>query len=192
MMKVTPETALIVVDVQNDFCAGGSLAVPEGDHVVGVLNRYIGRFDGAGNVVVATRDWHPAGHISFKARGGPWPPHCVENTRGAAFHPTLRFPPGAWLISKGTNADADAYSGFDGTDLEIRLRRHGIRDVWVGGLATDYCVRATVLDACGKGFKAVLLADACKGVEAHPGDAARAIEEMRRAGARIARMEDLC
>ena len=191
MLRVSPETALIIVDVQNDFCPGGSLAVPEGDQVVGVLNRYISRIDGGGGVVGATRDWHPPGHISFKEQGGPWPPHCVQNTRGAEIYSELALPPGAWLISKGSKRDADAYSGFDGTDLEVRLRRRGIRTLWVGGLATDYCVRATVLDAVRSGFKTVFLEDASRGVEVRPGDTARAVDDMRAAGADIGRLEDI-
>jgi len=179
-----PGDALLIVDVQNDFLPGGSLAVPHGDEVVPVLNRAIGAFEAQGLPVYATRDWHPERHCSFRAQGGPWPPHCVAHTRGAEFAPALRLAPAATLISKATSADRDAYSGFEGTDLDRRLRAGGIRRLVVGGLATDYCVLNTVRDALQRGYEVMLLTDAIRPVDIQPGDGRRAEEEMARLGAR--------
>lgn len=179
-----PRKALIIVDVQNDFCPGGALAVPAGDEVIAPLNRWAERFTTEGWPVFATRDWHPADHVSFRARGGPWPAHCVQGTPGASWHPDLRLPPGTVVISKGDHPDREAYSGFEGTDLERRLRELGVTQVYVGGLATDYCVKNTVLDAVRRGFATYFLTDACRGVNVQPGDADRAIAEMEAAGAR--------
>jgi len=178
-----PGDALLIVDVQNDFLPGGSLAVPEGDRVVPVLNRYIRDFTAAGLPVYATRDWHPEGHCSFAAQGGPWPPHCRAGTRGAAFAPGLKLPEGAVVISKADTVEKDAYSGFQGTDLAERLQAAGVRRLFVGGLATDYCVLNTVRDALAAGFGVVLLEDAIRAVDVKPGDGARAEAEMVRAGA---------
>jgi nicotinamidase/pyrazinamidase len=185
---LTPGTgdALIVVDVQNDFLPGGSLAVAQGDAVVPPLNRLMAAFDGAGLPVVATRDWHPEDHISFAAQGGPWPVHCVAGGPGAAFGPDLELPPGAVVVSKAERADRDAYSGFEGTGLGERLRGLEVQRVFVGGLATDYCVLNTVLDARRLGFEVVLLTDAVRAVDVAPEDGARAIAQMVEAGARPA------
>ncbi len=183
--------ALVVVDVQVDFLPGGSLAVPRGDEVVPVLNRWLAAAASRGLPVYATRDWHPPGHCSFRARGGPWPPHCVAGSAGAAFAPGLLLPGGADVVSKATDPDRDAYSGFQGTDLDARLRAAGARRLLVGGLATDYCVLETVRDARRLGYEVLLLADAVRAVEVRPGDGARALEEMRRAGARPAALADL-
>lgn len=179
-----PGDALLLVDVQNDFLPGGSLAVPRGDEVVPVLNRAIAAFEAQQLPVYATRDWHPERHCSFRAQGGPWPPHCVAHTRGAEFAPTLRLPPAASVISKATSADRDAYSGFDDTDLDSRLRAAGIRRLFIGGLATDYCVLNTVRDALRLGYEVMLLTDAVRAVEVQPGDGRRAEDEMARLGAR--------
>ena len=176
--------ALIVVDVQNDFCPGGSLAVERGDEVVAPLNRLIEEFLSRGEPVYKSRDWHPSTTKHFKAYGGTWPVHCVQGTRGAEFHPDLNDDPRVRVVSKG-EGDEDNYSAFDGTDLAAQLREAGVREVWVGGLATDYCVKQTVLDALGAGFKVRALRDAMRAVNARPGDDARAVEEMRRAGAEI-------
>ena len=181
--------ALVIVDVQNDFLPGGALAVPHGDEVVPVLNRWIERFTARGLPVVATRDWHPPDHCSFRERGGPWPVHCVAGTEGAAFAPALRLPADALVISKATEPDREAYSGFEGTDLAERLRGLGVRRLFVGGLATDYCVLSTVRDARREGFDVVLLEDAVRAVDVQPGDGARALEEMRRLGAELVRTE---
>ena len=173
------ETALIAVDVQHDFLPGGALGVPGGDAVVAPL--VAAARDAA--LVVKTRDNHPAGHCSFTEQGGTWPPHCVAGTHGAELHPDIAALPGP-LIDKATTLEADAYSGFDGTDLADLLREAGITHVLVGGLATDYCVKATVLDALGAGFDVTVLCDAVASVEVQAGDGERALEEMKRAGAR--------
>lgn len=175
--------ALLLVDVQNDFLPGGSLAVPCGDEVLPVLNRYIGGFMAQGLPVYATRDWHPARHCSFRAQGGPWPPHCIADTHGAAFAAGLRLPPDATVISKATTEDQDAYSGFQGTDLDRRLRAANIRRLFVGGLATDYCVLNSVRDALRLGYAVMLLTNAIRAVDVQPGDGQRAEAEMMRLGA---------
>lgn len=183
--------ALILVDVQNDFLPGGSLAVPSGDEVVPVLNRYIALFEKCALPVFATRDWHPAEHCSFKTRGGPWPPHCIAGSPGAAFSELLRLPAGAQLISKAMTRDQDAYSGFEGTDLDSRLRELGVRRLFVGGLATDYCVLTTVKDARRLGFEVLLLEDGVRAVNVKPDDGPRAIAEMTACGARPITLEGL-
>ena len=183
--------ALLVVDVQRDFLPGGALAVPDGDRVVPAINRYLGRFEREGRLVVLTRDWHPADHVSFRAQGGPWPPHCVAGTPGAGFAPGLDLPAMAQVVSKATRPDAEAYSGFEGTELAARLRQQGVKRLFIGGLATDYCVRATVLDALREGFEVWLLADAVRAVDVQPGDGERAEQAMAQAGARPIRFEQL-
>jgi nicotinamidase/pyrazinamidase len=180
--------ALIIVDVQNDFCPGGTLAVDEGDRVVPVLNRYIREFIKAGSPVFATRDWHPENTRQFKSNGGQWPPHCIQGSRGAEFHPDLQLPKDAIIISAGSDPNEEGYSGFEGRDdkgntLEARLREQGVERLYVGGLATDYCVKHTVLDGLRAGFKVVLLEDASRGVNLKPDDSKNAVEEMVRAGA---------
>lgn len=177
--------ALIVVDVQNDFCPGGSLAVGHGDEVVAPLNRLINEFLDRGEPVYKTRDWHPGKTKHFQAFGGTWPVHCVQETHGAEFHRDLSDDPRVNIVSKGTNESADGYSGFDGTNLAQLLREEGVNEVWVGGLATDYCVKHTVLDALREGFAVKALADAMRAVNVNPDDGARAIDEMRTAGAEI-------
>jgi nicotinamidase/pyrazinamidase len=172
------------VDVQNDFCPGGSLAVERGDEVVAPLNRLIEEFLSRGEPVYKSRDWHPARTKHFAAYGGTWPVHCVRGTRGAEFHPELIDEPRVRVVSKGMG-DEDSYSAFDGTTLAESLRAEGVGEVWVGGLATDYCVKNTVLDALRAGFKVRALSDAMRAVNLRPGDDARAVEEMRRAGAEV-------
>jgi nicotinamidase/pyrazinamidase len=179
-----PKQALIVVDVQNDFCTGGTLAVPQGDEVVEPLNRQIDEFLERGAPVYKTRDWHPPKTKHFAAFGGTWPEHCVQDTKGAEFHPALREDPRITVISKG-EGDIDGYSAFDHTDLASHLHQQGVEEVVVGGLATDYCVKHTVLDALKHGFKVKALEDAMRAVELQPGDGDRAIDEMRAAGAEI-------
>lgn len=183
--------ALIAVDVQNDFLPGGSLPVPQGDAVVPAIKRYLEAFAERALPVFATRDWHPARHCSFKAQGGIWPPHCVAATRGAEFARGLALPPTAVVISKATTPEADSYSAFGGTELAARLRAAGAARLFVGGLATDYCVLNTVRDALAEGFEVLLLADAVRAVDVNTGDGARALDEMRRLGARPIRYEDL-
>ena len=180
--------ALLIVDVQNDFCPGGALAVADGDRVVPALNRYIERFQKSRLLNFATRDWHPEKTRHFKAYGGLWPPHCIQGTKGAEFRADLRLPPNAVVVSKGMAADEESYSGFDGRDekgtaLAELLRAQGIGRLFVGGLATDYCVKHTVLDGLKQGFQVVLLEDATRAVNLEPGDGERAIEAMVQAGA---------
>ena len=175
--------ALIIVDVQSDFLPGGALAVPQGDEVVPVLNRYIAAFAARGLPVYATRDWHPTGHCSFRPQGGIWPPHCIAESEGARFATNLAIPGDAVIMSKATTADKDAYSGFEGTDLGKRLREAGVRRVFIGGLATDYCVLQTVKDALSEGFAVILLRDAIRAVNLKPDDGAEAEREMQRLGA---------
>ena len=187
-ITIDPRTdALIVVDVQRDFCPGGALPVPEGDRVVPAINRVLR----LGWLTLATRDWHPEDHCSFKAQGGIWPVHCVAGTTGAAFHPDLDAKKIRQIISKATTKEAEAYSGFQGTGLAALLKGQGLRRVFVCGLATDYCVKATALDAKGAGFEVVVLEDAIRGVEVHPGDCSKAVEEMRTAGIGFAQASDL-
>lgn len=191
-VKLSPKDALIVVDMQKDFMPGGALPVPEGDKIIPRLNQYTKLFNSLGLPVFFTRDWHPPDHISFKEQGGVWPPHCVQNTEGAMFHKDLFIPQdNRFIISKGTSKDFDAYSGFQGTILDSLLRERGIRRVFVGGVATDYCVKNTVLGAINLGYEAFLLLDGIKGVDVNPGDSERAIEEMLRAGAVGISIEDV-
>jgi nicotinamidase/pyrazinamidase len=186
-----PGDALIVVDVQNDFLPGGSLAVADGDAVIAPINRYAALFSQSGHPVFATRDWHPSDHCSFKSRGGPWPPHCIADSRGSAFPAALALPEAVAVISKATDPDRDAYSGFERTGLARQLRAQGVKRVFVAGLATDYCVLATVRDALAEGFAAILLVDAVRAVNVTPGDGESAIREMRALGATPAQLEDV-
>jgi len=188
--KIKQKDALIIVDVQRDFCPGGALPVPEGDAVVPVLNEYIKIFNKIGSLIYATRDWHPPNHASFKERGGKWPAHCVQNTQGAEFHLGLNLPVETATISKATDPNKEAYSGFEDTNLKEELENKGVTRVFVGGLATDYCVKNTVLDAVKLGFKTVLLEDAVRGVDLKLGDSEKAVKEMMNAGARKATLQD--
>lgn len=188
--------ALIIVDVQNDFCEGGALGVPEGDKVVPVLNEYARRFHERGWKVLASRDWHPEQSAHFRDGGGPWPRHCVRDTSGAEFHPDLRLPEGTAIISKGVDEEEHGYSCFDGTvdgetPLLDYLRQEGVEHLYVGGLATDYCVKQTVLDGLRQNFQVTLLLDAVRGVDVEEGDSARAVDRMIRAGAKTATLETL-
>ncbi len=183
-----PHSALLVVDVQNDFCPGGVLAVAGGDRVVPVLNDYIREATARGLPVYASRDWHPSGSAHFAAQGGPWPVHCVQGSPGAAFHPELRLPPEAIVITKGQSLADDGYSAIegmtpDGTRLADDLRARGIMHLYVGGLATDYCVKASVMDALTSGLRVTVLPGTHAPVNVRPDDGARAIEAMRAAGA---------
>ena len=183
-MTSEKKQALIVVDVQNDFCPGGSLAVAHGDEVVPPLNKLIAEFLQRGNPVFKTRDWHPPKTKHFSDFGGTWPVHCVQGTKGAEFHGDLTDDARIQIISKGLG-DEDSYSAFDGTELAAQLRKLGVDEVLVGGLATDYCVKNTVLDALKEGFAVKALTNAMRPVDLQQGDGDRAIEEMRRAGAEI-------
>jgi len=180
--------ALLIVDVQNDFCPHGALAIAGGDRVVGPLNRIAEHFAAADLPVLATRDWHPPATRHFKEFGGVWPSHCIQESPGAAFHPALRLPQGTVVVSKGSDPDSDAYSAFDGrsadgkslTDILARLH---VRRLYIGGLATDYCVRSSVLDARKAGLEVTVLTDAIVGVNMVEGDCERAVAEMERVGA---------
>jgi nicotinamidase/pyrazinamidase len=183
-----PGDALVIVDMQNDFVSG-SLAVPGGGEVIAVLNRYIDIFTRQRLPVIATRDWHPLRHRSFRESGGNWPAHCVASSAGAAFVPALALPPDAIVISKGTQTDREAYSGFEGTDLDRQLRARGVSRLFIGGLATDYCVLNTVLDARRCGYDVFLLADAIRAVNIGAGDGSRAEAEMQRAGTVAVRID---
>ncbi|HET9016239.1 MAG TPA: isochorismatase family protein [Thermomicrobiaceae bacterium] len=185
---------LLVVDVQNDFCPGGALAVPLGDEVVPVLNAYLERFDAASLPVYASRDWHPVGSHHFREHGGLWPPHCLRDSPGAAFRPDLALPADVVVISSGTGIEEEGYSAFEGTDPDgvpfgDRLHRDGVTHLYLGGLATDYCVRASALDARRHGLAVTLLLDASRGIDVQSGDIARAIEEMRDAGVEIGSLD---
>jgi nicotinamidase/pyrazinamidase len=184
-LSTEPKQALIVVDVQNDFCPGGTLAVAHGDEVVEPLNKLIDEFLERGDPVYKSRDWHPATTKHFAKYGGTWPIHCVQNTKGAEFHPQLKDDPRIHVISKGLG-DTDCYSAFDETDLASQLGDEGVEEILVGGLATDYCVKATVLAGLKQGFKVKALKNAMRAVDLKPGDGERAIQEMRAAGAEIA------
>jgi nicotinamidase/pyrazinamidase len=177
--------ALLVVDVQRDFLPGGALGVPAGDEVIKPINRAVSAFERAGLPIFYSRDWHPVNHVSFKARGGPWPRHCVAGTDGAAFAPTLRMPTSATIISKATTPERDAWSAFAETTLALQLRAAGVRRVYVGGLSTDYSVKATVLDAKREGFDVQVLTDAVRAVDVQPGDGQRALQEMQQSGAQL-------
>ena len=183
IIQPKPGDALLIVDVQNDFLPGGSLAVSHGDEVVPVLNRYLQIFVEHHLPIYATRDWHPAQHCSFQAQGGPWPPHCVAGTQGAKFAATLQLPSVAVIISKATSEGQDAYSGFEGTDIDNRLRAAKISRLYIGGLATDYCVLNTVRDALRLGYQVLLLSDAIRAVDVQTGDGLRAEAEMTKLGA---------
>jgi nicotinamidase/pyrazinamidase len=194
-MADTPaRSALLIIDVQNDFCAGGALEVKGGDRVVAPINRLIARAEARAEPVYATRDWHPRNTRHFKEFGGEWPVHCVAGTPGAAFHPDLRLPADVLVVTTGETVDKEGYSAFEGhvpggRSLLDDLRDRGVTRLYVGGLATDYCVRHSVLDACRAGFEVALLTDAIAGVNVQPDDSSRALEEMREAGARLTTTE---
>jgi len=185
-MTLTDETfrrgdALIIVDVQKDFCPGGALAIDGGDKIIPVLNRWIDAAVAANVPVYASRDWHPADHISFKQSGGFWPPHCIQDSDGARFHPELRLPESTVKITKGVRFDQDQNSVFDQTGLAVRLRQDGIKRLFVGGLAEDVCVLASVLDGRREGFDVVLVSEATRPVTIPGGAEARRV--MQEAGA---------
>jgi len=196
MVEYDDRTALIVTDVQNDFAdPSGSLSVHDGEQVVEAANREIARARAAGATIVYTQDWHPDSTPHFAKDGGTWPAHCVHDSWGAAFHPDLVVAPDSEIVRKGTGGE-DGYSGFtvrdptsgveEGTRLERLLLDRHVRRVVLLGLATDYCVKDTGLDALAKGFETIVVADAVRPVDLEPGDGARALEELRRAGAEIA------
>jgi len=175
--------ALVLIDVQNDFLPGGSLAVAEGDAIVPLCNRYIALFQKYDLPIYATRCWHTPDHCSFQSQGGPWAPHCIAGTVGAAFAMDLQLPDSAVVIAKGESQDKDAYSGFECTDLAERLRAQGVERLFIAGLATDYCVLNTVRDALAQGFQVCLLEDAIRAVNVEPDDGINALADMHQRGA---------
>ncbi len=187
--KLGPGDALIVTDMQKDFLPGGTLAVPGGEELVPLLNRCIASFLERGLPIFATRDWHPGGHCSFRERGGPWPRHCVAGSFGAEFADNLSLPASTVVVSKATEPDQEAYSAFDGTDLDRRLRAANARRLFIGGLTTDYCVRATAADALRLGFSAVLVRDAVRAIDSDAGR--RAVAELEAQGAVLMTSEEL-
>ena len=176
--------ALVIVDFQNDFTPGGALAVPDGDAIADRVNALAA--SGEYDLVVATRDWHPPDHGSFAEQGGPWPVHCVAGTPGAGLHPALDAARVEAIVDKGQDPGTEGYSGFEGTDLATLLRERGVDQVTIVGLATDYCVKNTALDALRQGFSVIVDSTAVRGVEVEPGDSERALEEVRAAGASVA------
>jgi nicotinamidase/pyrazinamidase len=179
--------ALLIIDFQNDFTAGGALAVPGGDEIAPPLKRLAGHYE----IVVATRDWHPPDHASFETEGGPWPVHCVQGTPGAELHPAMDGIELDAIVDVGRERDDEGYSGFENSDLTRLLRQRGVERIAVCGLATDYCVRASAIDAAKEGFDVTVVSDAIRAVEVKPGDGDRAIEDMRTAGAAIATSDEL-
>jgi nicotinamidase/pyrazinamidase len=182
--------ALLITDIQKDFLPGGALPIENGEEIIPVINDYIKRFEASKAHVLASRDWHPQNHVSFKAQGGPWPPHCIQETAGAKFSSELKLPAHTTVISKATNPQLEAYSVFDGTSLAHELRTMGAKRLFVGGLATDYCVVNTIVDARKLGFETIVLMDATLGINAEPGDVDRAIKTMLENGAEQATEED--
>ncbi len=170
--------ALIIVDMQEDFMPWGSLPVKDADSIIPKINEYIEFFRSRGGLIVATRDWHPPDHISFKSQGGPWPEHCVQNTTGANFVKGLRLPPDTLIISKADKPDQEAYSGFQGTQLKDKLLEFGVKNVFICGVATEYCVKSTAIDAVRNGFRTYLLVDAIKAVS----DPTETLTQLRQMG----------
>ena len=185
-MKRSLDSALVLVDIQNDFCPGGALAVAEGDETVAVANSLMPHFP----LIISTQDWHPINHVSFKERGGPWPPHCVQGTQGADLHPALNRTRIAHYFFKASSVDNDAYSEFEGTDdkgrsLDEVLRSYDVTRLYVVGLATDYCVRATVLDGVSRGYQVYVCTDGVRAVNVDARDGEKALEEMSSAGVHL-------
>lgn len=188
--------ALLIVDLQNDFCTGGTLQVPNGELVVEPINRAAARFAAAGLPVLASRDWHPPVTKHFRKFGGSWPVHCVRGTAGAAFHPDLCLPQGTLVLSKGINPELDGYSAFEGVDesgrgLKLLLSDLGVQHLYLAGLATDYCVLFTAREALQSGLQVTVLTDAVAGVDVAPGDSESALHELSVLGAQMALTDEL-
>ena len=183
--QVQPGDALLIIDVQNDFLPEGNLGVPHGDNIIQKLNKYLHIFTTHHLPIYATRDWHPSQHCSFHSQGGNWPVHCVAGTYGAKFPSTLELPTSTIIISKATMPEKDAYSGFQYTNLNANLRSASIHRLFIGGLATDYCVLNSVRDALNLGCQVYLLIDAIRAIDAKPGDGQRALDEMKSLGAQF-------
>lgn len=189
-MKLKKGDALLIVDLQNDFLPGGALGVPGGDAIIPRLNESIERFHAASLPLFASRDWHPPNHCSFRPQGGPWPVHCVAGTPGAEFAATLLLPAETRIVSKAMQPEPDAYSAFQSTNLADTLRRLDVNRLFLCGLATDYCVVETALDAVRSGFHVVLLTDAIKAIDSQPGDADKALRRMESSGVQMATLGD--
>jgi nicotinamidase/pyrazinamidase len=179
--------ALLIIDFQNDFCPGGALAVDDGDQIAEPIKRMAGEFD----YTFATRDWHPPDHSSFETERGPWPVHCVQGTHGADLHPSMEAIEIEEIVDVGREREDQGYSGFEKSNLAQRMRDRGVEEVAVVGLATDYCVRASAIDAAKEGFDTTVVTDAIRAVDVEPGDGERAIGEMKEAGAKLATSEEL-
>lgn len=184
-------SALLLIDLQNDFFPNGALAVPGSDNLIPLINTYIKHFSRQGWTILATRDWHPAHHTSFIEQQGPWPVHCVQGSRGAQFHSDLVMPPGMMVISKGTDPKKDARSGFDGTSLADRLEDLNVQTLFVLGLAADSCIKQTVLDGCQHGFRVVLLTDVTRWITPASDDSPTTLQELADAGAFLATISDI-
>jgi nicotinamidase/pyrazinamidase len=190
LYSLTSHDALLITDIQIDFLPGGALPVEGGDKIIAVIQEYIKNFENSKAHILASRDWHPTNHISFIRQGGPWPVHCVQNTKGAEFSPYIKLPSNTIIISKATDSQHEAYSAFDGTPLEKKLRQLSITRLFVCGLATDYCIVNTVLDSLEHGIQTVVLMDAILGINVRVGDVDRAVETMINSGAEKATFAD--
>jgi len=193
---MSQKKALLIVDIQNDFCPGGALGVPEGDKIIPAINKYVKIFAKNKLPIFATRDWHPVRTEHFKEFGGVWPVHCISNTRGSAFHPDLKLTKDTALLYKGMGPEKDSYSSFDAEDssgikLAKILKRLGIKEIYIGGLATDYCVKYTAIDALKSGLKVKILTDAIQGVNLKPGDCENALNKIVKMGAKEIQLTDL-
>ncbi len=182
MITIQSDDALLIVDIQKDFLPGGALAVSNGNDVLPVLLSCISKFESLGLSIFATRDWHPPNHFSFTEQGGVWPIHCVTDSPGAKPPSSFRLPSSTVIVKKGTDPETEGYSGFQGTTLDAQLKEVGVRRLFVGGLATDYCVLNTVKDALNLGYQVYLLSDAIRAVNLQPNDGKQAIEAMRQQG----------
>lgn len=191
MIALAAGDALLIADIQNDFLPGGALGITGGDRILPALHRYMERFQAKGLPIWLSRDWHPPDHCSFKEQGGPWPVHCVAGTAGALPPPSFHPPPQAFTVYKATARDREAYSAFQETSLDRELRAQGVRRLFIGGLATDYCVLNSVKDGLRLGYAVHLLMDGICAVNARPTDGKQAEDEMIRLGARPTRLEDL-
>ncbi|MDR1992643.1 MAG: isochorismatase family protein [Nitrososphaerota archaeon] len=188
--KLTETDALIITDIQNDFLPNGTLPIPNSQEIIPIINGYIKRFEAAQAHIITSRDWHPPNHTSFIPQTGPWPPHCVQNTFGAKFSPNLKLPPNTLINSKATKPDHEVYSAFEDTNLSSELYKRGVKRIFILGLATDYCVLDTTLDACELGFETIVLIDAIRGINAEPGDVEHAMTTMHNSGADLATETD--
>lgn len=182
-LNLNSKDALIIADMQKDFLPGGSLPIQEGDQLIPVINEYIKIFRSAKTPIAASRDWHPPNHISFVQQGGPWPPHCVQGSDGAQFDARLKLPDDVYVVSKATNPNKEAYSVFEDTNLNEQLKAWGTKRIFMSGVATDYCVLTSTLDARKLGLEVVVLSDATRGIDSKPGDVEKAFQTMAKAGA---------